>query len=144
MKRLSFPILTILLLLLACANPLAASATQMPPAILADSFFFAHVYLDSNNNGVTDSSDAPLEGAIFSAHDAYGLNGGGLSGKDGNAQAWWPAGSQYPVTLKIKAPEGSNYVIVGTDTILLNDGNRADFLFQLPQGEAITGVKPRF
>jgi hypothetical protein len=101
MKRLSFPFLTILLLLLACANPLAASATQMPPAILADSFFFAHVYLDSNNNGVTDSSDAPLEGAIFSAHDAYGLNGGGLSGKD---------------------------------------GNRADFLFQLPQVEATTGV----
>jgi hypothetical protein len=122
----------ILFLSLTCANPLAAPATETPLAVLADSFYFASVYLDSNANGVIDSSDAPLQGALFTAQDANGLNGGGYSGKDGSAQAWWPAGSQYPVTLKIKPPKDSSYVIVGADTVLLDEGNHADFLFQLP------------
>jgi hypothetical protein len=99
--------------------------------ILSDSFFSGHALIDSNGNGTADDSDMPLQGALFTATDARGANGGGFTDKDGSAQAWWPGESHYPVTLHMEPPEGSSLVIIGPSDVILEEfSSSATFLFE--------------
>ncbi len=109
---------------------------QPTPAVLADTFFFGHAYVDTNGNGHIDEQDAPLAGAPFAVTLQGGGGFGGTTAKDGTAFVVVPGGldeSYWPVTAQMKAPEGSAYQVVGPDEILLEyPKTRAEFLFAAP------------
>ena len=126
----------LLLLLTGCV--LTESLPQKPatPPVMVDSFFYGRAYLDANGNGEVDPDDPPLAGAMLSATDAAGRSGGGRSGSDGVAQAWWPDESTFPITLSMSPPEG--YAPVGPEEVVLQEAEccGADFLFaSLPLDE---------
>ena len=106
--------------------------TEMP--VLVDSFFFGHAYIDANGNSEIDASDSPLKGALFTAVDANGLSGGGVTDSKGNATAWWPGVSVYPVTLRMAPPEESGYTLIGeTEIVLQAHETTGNFLFAPPE-----------
>lgn len=106
------------------------TATPTPTVVaLVDSFFYGYAYLDANNNGQLDDSDPPLSGAQFTAADAKGVSAGGKTDSEGSAMAWWPAESQYPVTLRMTPPEG--YTLVSPQEVVLEQGEaNGKFLFK--------------
>ena len=123
------------ILLTACSLRGAPTPT---PHVLADSFFFGHAYVDANGNGQLDSTDPPLEDALFTAQTATGIQVGGVSGADGTAMGWCPGGcSDYPVTLRMQPPRDSSYTLIGPDKVVLETSaspSGADFLFAPPAG----------
>ncbi len=122
------PVLGLLLLsALGCGHTMTPTST--PPPVLADSFYYGRAYVDANGNGQVDEGDPPLEGVILIATDAEGLSGSGRTDAEGLATAWWPAGSTYPITLRMKPPE--RYILVGPEEVVLQEGEYyvADFLF---------------
>lgn len=134
MNRPLLSLALLLLLALACALPGQATPT---PAILVDSFFSGYAYLDANGDGLLDESDPPLKGAICTATDARGIGSGGVTGDDGYAMIWWPASSEYPVTIRCAPPDGSPLTLVGPQEVMLQEdgsGGPARFLFAAPAG----------
>ena len=123
------------ILLTACSLRGAPTPT---PHVLADSFFFGHAYIDANGNGLLDSTDPPLEGALFTAQTATDIQIGGVSGSDGTAMAWCPGGcADYPVTLRMQPPKDSGYTLIGPAEVVLQadgSGGQANFLFAPPAG----------
>ena len=110
---------------------LRGTATPTP---LADSFFFGRAFIDANGNGEVDINDPPLPQALFSASDSRGANGGGVTDEQGEAYAWWPGQTTWPVVLRIRPPDG--YEPVGAAEVRLQSpNNRADFLFALQDKE---------
>jgi hypothetical protein len=130
-------VLIILLMLSACSAieaPASPVIDEPTPPVMADSFFYGRAYIDANGNGQIDEDDPPLQGAIFSVSDAAGNNGGDLTDSQGSAMAWWPSGTEYPVTLRMDPPKDSGYVIIGESEIVLPAyQTSADFLFALPE-----------
>ena len=113
------------------ASTLKETPTEIP--VMADSFFFGHAFIDANGNGQLDESDPALKGAIFPTVDANGVSSGGITDSTGTAMAWWPASSMYPVTLKMKPPENSDYTLIGESEIVLQAyETSANFLFAPP------------
>ena len=101
---------------------------------MADTFFYGKAYIDANRNGIIDPDDFPLEGALFIATDARGFSGDGKTNAEGSAMAWWPSDSQYPVTLQMHPPEGSGYIVIGKDQVVLLEWDiRGEFLFKPPE-----------
>jgi acetyl esterase/lipase len=135
--RLIILMLSMGLAALACRRGLLSN--KPTPAILADTFFFGHAWVDSNTNGLLDSHDAPLEGARFTAEQF-----GALTGKDGTATIVIPGGWDRPVTAKMAAPEGSGYTLIEPSQVELDpDGpTSADFLFATPQPAASVPALP--
>lgn len=122
---------TFFILLLSACNTVSPASEASTPSVapLVDSFFYGYAYLDANNNGQIDDSDSPLSGALFTATDANGLSAGGQTDKEGRAMAWWPAESQYPVTLLMQPPEG--YLPVSPQEVVLDQSSAtASFLFK--------------
>lgn len=102
------------------------------PVIYADSFYFAHAWLDANENGQVDKDDLPLQGATLKTRDAHGLGTGAVTDKNGYAMAWHPGGATYPVTLTMSPPSEGGFVLVVPQVITLTLGERwpaTDFLF---------------
>ncbi|MFQ5617176.1 MAG: alpha/beta hydrolase family protein [Anaerolineales bacterium] len=132
MKHTALILSTLILVTLACS----LAGVTPTPIVEGDSFFFfGRAYVDANGNGELDPGDPPLKGAAFSAADAGGASSGGFTGDDGGATAWWPGGSEYPVTLRMEPPEG--YTAIGPQEVILEKwDSSADFLFapaQQPQ-----------
>ena len=74
-----------------------------------------------------------MKDALFTAVDAKGASSGAYTDSKGSAMAWWPAESEYPVTLMMKPPKDSNYTIIGESEIVLQaHETSADFLFSPP------------
>lgn len=114
---------------------LVSRSLSATPTVLSDSFFFGRAFIDTNANGRVDASDAPLPGALFSAVDSRGSNGGGFTDENGTAYAWWPGPSAPPVQLRMQPPEGYEPAGTGEAEIQLQAGETsADFLF-VPQTE---------
>lgn len=105
--------------------------TRTPPAVLADAFFSGYAYVDSNGNGQVDAGDAPLEGATFIVRLGYG-EVGALTDSTGTAFVTVPGGADYPVTLMMKPPKDSSYVLIGPESIVRTSagGDKAEFLFR--------------
>ncbi len=99
--------------------------------MLADSFFSSQALLDVNGNGQVDPADTPLEGATF----IVALQGGGEFGDQtdstGKAFVTIPAGVEYPVTVRMEAPENSGLTAVEPSSITLSDpaAGTTTFLF---------------
>ncbi len=114
---------------LACnlSSPLKNSSST--PAVLADTFFSGHAYLDVNKNGELDADDPPLEGARFSC-----AGFGSQTGADGVAVVVIPGGWDKPVEARMEPPEGSAYTLIAPTAVTLQSPGktRADFLFAIP------------
>jgi hypothetical protein len=129
MKRVILVATAVVLLTGACG---ALRPTRSEPAILADAFFHGRAYFDANGNGTVDSGDPPLQGAYFNAADSRGIDSGGRTNSEGRAMAWFPGGGvTYPITLRMRAPNESEYVLLGPQEVVLQKGESAtpDFLF---------------
>lgn len=111
------------------ATAIEHSTTTPSVGPLVDSFFYGYAYLDANHNGQVDESDPPLADAQFTAADANGLSAGAKTDTKGQAMAWWPAESAYPVTLRMTPPQGYQAVSPG-EVVLEQEGANANFLFQ--------------
>jgi acetyl esterase/lipase len=133
------PGLFLLLLLLfstglSCSLALPSSLTPTPQ-VYADTFFFGHAYIDSNNNGALDPADSPLQGALFVA--------AGFRAKtdaSGVATVVIPGGWDDPITASMAAPEDGGYRLIGPDQVELQSGEQtsADFLFALTESTPVT------
>jgi len=114
---------------LACnlSSPLKNSSST--PAVMADTFFSGHAYLDVNKNGELDADDPPLEGARFSC-----AGFGSQTGADGVAVVVIPGGWDKPVEARMEPPEDSAYTLIGPSAVTLQSPGktRADFLFAIP------------
>ena len=121
-------------ILLACVLPTTTpTLTRTPLPVMADAFFFARVFVDTNGNGQIDPTDSPLKGAVFTATDARGASSGGITDDQGRATAWFPGGGvKYPVTLRSRPPKDSAYTVIGPSEVVLQKGTSADFLFAPP------------
>jgi acetyl esterase/lipase len=113
--------------MLSCqASSLLAGTPSETPLVYADTFFSGRAFVDSNNNGEVDSSDAPLKDARFTA-----AGFGGLTDASGYAMIVIPGGWEQPVSAQMAAPEGSGFTLIGPTEAVLQSGvqNSADFLF---------------
>lgn len=151
MKKVSAPIILFFFLSLSCS--LIDQVELTPPTIplispspttliMADSFFYGKAFVDANGNDQIDPDDPPLKGALFIATDARGLSGGDWTKADGHAMAWWPSGSEYPITLRMEPPDGSGYTIIGPEEVVLEEwDSSAEFLFKPPEDQTPASEK---
>jgi hypothetical protein len=94
--------------LVACAPASTEEHTPPPPEIThVYSSFSAYAFLDSNGNGQPDSADMPLKDATFIVVLEGGTEFGDQTDNTGYAFISIPAGVEYPVTVRMEAPEGS-------------------------------------
>jgi len=136
-KTIIFNAFFFILIITACTADPAITSPTPTTAALVDSFFYGYAFLDANNNGEIDDSDPPVSGAQFTATDASGLYAGGKTDANGQAMAWWPSESQYPVTLTIQPPDG--YQLIGDQEIVLEQGDaNGRFLFSKETNEPLT------
>jgi hypothetical protein len=139
MLRLSLITLLGLVVFSGCTLQLA-TPTAAP---LADGFVGAYAYVDANRNGQQDQDDPPLAGALLSASDARGATAGDQTDVDGFAQAWWPGGVVYPVTLAMTSPDGQAVTLVPPDSVQVQQGDAAPvFLFVPVAASAATSTIP--
>ena len=132
MASLGLKMMLCVVVLVACAAP-APKTTRTPLPVMADAFFFARVFVDTNGNGQIDPTDSPLKGAVFTATDARGASSGGITDDQGRATAWFPGGGvKYPVTLHIRPPKDSAYTVIGPSEVVLQKGTSANFFFAPP------------
>ena len=125
--RIAFIALILITLTAACGLDTPGGFIPTPaPMIEADTFFYGHAYLDSNNNREIDPDDEPVQGALFTA--AGFRNETDISG---NAMIVIPDGLDYPVTASMVPPEGTNYSLISPTEVTLQYGiqDSADFLF---------------
>lgn len=117
----------------ACNLVLPGQLAATPsPQILADTFFSGYAFIDSNQNGEIDPEDPPLPGALFL------LEGfGGKTDSSGMAFITIPGGWDQPVSARMQAPEGSDYVLISPGEVTLQSGvqHKAEFLFARPNPE---------
>ena len=131
-------LLIFMLLLVSCSGSSSESATevvesQIPPAVMADTFFSGYAVLDVNENGIKDADEPLLEGMTFSVILA---SGGEFRGQTYEGQSAFitipsalPEGS-WPVQARMIVPEGSLYKLSSPAEINLEQGQFvADFLF---------------
>lgn len=106
-----------------------APATE---AAYADTFFSAQALLDSNRNAQMDAGDTPLPNAVFIVTLRDGTEFGAKTNTDGKAFVTIPARVDYPVTLRMQAPEDSAVRPVEPSTVTLKEatGETIPFLFE--------------
>lgn len=122
---------TILLSSLLFIGISACSPTPTPAPILADAAFSCQAFLDVNGNEQVDSEDTPVEGARFYV-EFNGLKAFfDTTDESGNAYILVPGGVEYPATVGILAPEGSDLIVVGSETATITTETvpAATFLF---------------
>ncbi len=120
--------------LAACLSPSMGAAPTSTPPVLADSFFSGQAWLDVNANGQMDTADTPLAGAAFIVALQDGTEFGATTNADGKAFVTIPARVEYPVTLRMEAPNGSTLKPVEPSRVTLNEaaGETVSFLFEQP------------
>ena len=97
-------------------------------------------FIDSNLNGEIDTADIPLEGAEFTVISNDGTVFWALTDANGQASVNVSyTGVEFPVRLRMKAPEGSQLEIADqaelrwSEDDLAHHGLGADFLFIKPE-----------
>ena len=95
------------------------------------SYFAAYAFLDANGNGQVDSADTPLKDATFIVALQGGTEFSDQTDDTGYAFISIPAGVEYPVKVRMEAPEGSSLTIIEPSEITLSDatGESPQFLF---------------
>ena len=99
-----------LVLPLACNLTGALNSASPTPAIMADTFFSGHAFIDANGNGALDADDPPLEGARFTC-----AGFGARTGADGVAVVVIPGEWDKPVEARMAPPEGSGYTLIAAN-----------------------------
>jgi acetyl esterase/lipase len=96
------------------------------PAASTGSSFIGSAYVDTNRDGELDTSDAPLEGAVFTAAGMQQE-----TGADGGASIPVPEGLEGQVTANMTPPEGGYYTLISPSEVTLQPGTQenAEFLF---------------
>ena len=94
-----------------------------------DAFFGGYAFLDENGNGEIDSEDTPIENATLIVTLQGGFETGGLTDKTGNAFITIPGGVDYPVTLRMEAPNDSSLILIGPSSVTYPSAEPAKFLF---------------
>lgn len=120
--------------LAACLSPSRGAASTPTPPVFADSFFSGRAWLDVNANGRVDAEDVPLANATFIVALQDGTEFGAATNADGKAFVTIPARVEYPVTLRMEAPNGSTLKPVEPSRVTLNEaaGKTVSFLFEQP------------
>ena len=120
----------------------AASGCSRPtptPAIMADTFFYGHAYLDANGNGEIDEDDPGLKGALFDVALGSGMGNRGITNKEGRAWVIIPGGADkddWPVRARMRPPPDTGYTLIGpAEIVLAYRETSADFLFAGPAGD---------
>jgi hypothetical protein len=152
-KKLLFYIWLFLLFLLgACALPGSATPGETSPThaapetpvptwpVVGDIFLSGCAFVDADGDGLIGEGDTALQGARFTATLAAGAGFGAKTGESGCGQVTIPGVTQdtladlYPITLAMKPPEGTSYVLLRPEVVILEPGDepRANFLFQSP------------
>ena len=111
---------------------IATACTAKPTEqVLVDSFFSGSAFLDSNGNAQLDPADMPLENATLIVTLQGGAEFGGSTDKTGNAFVTIPSSVEYPVTLRMEAPQGSSLELIGPLSITFTptSGDSTKFLF---------------
>ncbi len=118
----------------ACVPPSRGASSTATAPVLADSFFSGQAWLEVNANGQVDAEDMPLANATFivSLHD--GTEFGAKTDADGKAFVSIPARVDYPVTLRMEAPEGSMLKPVEPSRVTLKEAAGETVLFLFEQG----------
>jgi hypothetical protein len=108
------------------------------PAIMADTFFYGHAYLDANGNGEIDEDDPGLKGALFDVALGSGMGNQGTTNEEGQAWVIIPGGADkddWPVRARMRPPPDSGYTLIGpAEVVLAHRETSADFLFAEPTG----------
>lgn len=101
---------------------------------MADSFFSGQAFVDTNNNGKIDAADTLLPGATLIARDGRGAEFGAKTDEKGRAFVTFPGGSQYPVTLRMLAPDENPLTLIGPTEVVIQSptGDNFQFLFSSP------------
>ena len=108
-----------------CNLPTPAPTVQP----IVDAFFSGSAYLDVNGNGEIDSEDTPIENATLIVTLQGGFETGGNTDKTGFAFITVPGGVDYPVTLRMEAPEDSDLELIGPSSVTYPSDGPAKFLF---------------
>ena len=95
------------------------------------SAFSTYAFLDSNGNGQVDSADTPVKDATFVVALPGGTEFGDPTDDTGYAFITIPAVVEYPVTLRMEAPQDSTLKAIEPFTIKLLEptGESIQFLF---------------
>lgn len=123
---------TIFLFILIIIGSTSCSPASTPAPVLADSAFSCQAFLDVNGNEQIDPEDTPVEGASFYV-ELKGVKAFiDTTDETGSAFILIPGGVEYPVTVGIDAPEGSQLTIIGSGTMTITPetGPTAQFLFK--------------
>jgi len=109
---------------------LAGCAPATKPA-LADSYFMGQALVDANGNGQVDLDDTPVNDATFIVTLDRGGEFGDQTDETGKAYVSVPGNVEYPVTVRMEAPEGSLLVPIGHSEIIVPEatGKTIQFLF---------------
>lgn len=110
----SAAILTFMILAVTGCNWPTPTSTVQP---LVDSFFSGYAFLDANGNGELDAEDTPVKNATFIVTLQFGGEVGGLTDKTGYAFIVAPGGVDYPVKMRMEAPEDSTLKLIGPSEI---------------------------
>ena len=125
-------ILTFPLALAGCIPISAQNLTPTPtPFIRIHSYFSAYAFLDANGNGEVDPADTPVKDATFIVTLPGGTEFGEPTDETGYAFITIPAEVEYPVTLRMGAPQDSMLKAIEPSTITLLGpaGETIQFLF---------------
>jgi hypothetical protein len=125
-------ILTFLLALAGCVPTSAQNLTPTPtPFIRIHSYFSAYAVLDANGNGKVDPADTPVKDATLIVTLPGGTEFGGPTDETGYAFITIPSDVDYPVTLRMDAPQDSTLEAIEPSTITLLEptGETIQFLF---------------
>ncbi len=120
--------------LAACLSPSTVTASTPTPPVLADSFFSGQAWLDVNANGQVDAEDTPLANATLIVSLQDGTEFGAKTDADGKAFVSIPARVDYPITLRMEAPEGSMLKPVEPSRVTLKEAAGETVLFLFEQG----------
>jgi hypothetical protein len=132
-----------IILLSASCSSLPISAPTPTPQIFTDAAFSGCAYLDENGNGQVDPQDPGLQGLTFTV-----LGWGDRTSQDGCAFVLIPGGVSdhlWPVTVRMKPPEGAPYEPVGPTEIIVTKDSRQghfDFLFRRSPSTPTTSNLP--
>lgn len=134
-----FKHLMVFLLLIGAITACHRANPASTPEVLADTFFFGHGYIDTNQNSELDPDDPPLADASFNVMTQVTTNNnervgfGASTSTDGAATIVVPGGlteESWPITVRMEPPAGSLYERLGpADVTLTYPQTTADFLF---------------
>ena len=120
------------LVLAGCIPTFAQNPMPTPTEFIhVYSAFSAYAFLDANGNGQVDSADTPVKDATFIVALPGGTEFGDTTDATGYAFITIPADVEYPVTLRIEAPQDRTLKAIESSTITLLEptGETIQFLF---------------